>query len=138
MELLHQALDYVVSAADADVFFGEVATSLERDDAVVEVHGERGAGEVGGREFVAGPVGVELVDELLAELHEGTMAADASAVLIPVGGVEVFYEVNAVFGCAGVEVAKGFHDVSHLVAAVVEDDVRGAELVEEGWARCGL
>ncbi len=52
--------------------------------------------------------------------------------------MEVFYEVNAVFGCAGVEVAEGFYDMGHLVAAVVEDDVRGAELVEDALEKGGI
>uniref|UniRef100_E6PYF2 Uncharacterized protein n=1 Tax=mine drainage metagenome TaxID=410659 RepID=E6PYF2_9ZZZZ len=127
-----EAAENGLAAADANIPFRQVAATLEGDHAVVEVHGEGGAGEVCWRELVAGPVGVEFVDEGLGQLDEGAFAAESATVLVPVGGVEVFNEIDAVGRGAGIEIAEGINDVSHLVAAIVENDVWRAKLVEDG------
>ena len=58
----------------------------------------------------------------------GTQAA---AELGPVRRVKVLDHIDAVVCHPGVEESEAGLDVAHHVAAVVEDDVRGAELIEE-------
>ena len=125
-------------ATDSEVLLWKVVAALEGNDAVVEVHGKGGSREVCRGLLFPAPISVQFVDEPFAEFDERAFAAQTTAVLVPIGRMQVFDHVYAIVGSAGIEKAEGFYDVGHAMAAIVENDVRSAKFVQDGLQECGI
>jgi hypothetical protein len=103
---------------------------LEHDEAFVNVHRESALAERGRGQRPIRVVGVKFVDEELETLDERSLAAKASLEGLPVGRVQILDRID--LGRVLVEgVERGEH-VAHDVTAVVDDDVEGTELLDEG------
>lgn len=118
-------------AADAHVAVGQFSTSLEHRHAVVEVHRQGGPGELGRRQCIPAPVGVQFINESLAEFDECAFALQAAAIVFPISRVQIFHQVDTVGRRARIQEAKGFNDIAHLMAAVIENDIRRSKLSED-------
>ncbi len=111
---------------------------LEADHAVVEPDRACVVEHRVGRDLLSRPVPVHLLDALRGIGEEVAVGVRAAAVLLEVRRVQVLDDVHGVAGHLRVEAFERGPHVWHLVAPVVEDDVRHAKLLDESAEERGV
>lgn len=86
--------------------FLQMPAPLENGHAGVEVHRQRGPGEISHWQRAPGPISVQLVQQALAQLDKCGVSTEAAAVLVPIGGVKVLDDVEAIGSDTRVEILK--------------------------------
>src|SRR5580704_4796019 len=118
--------------------FADMLSALENHDAVVEMHRMRRLRKGGGGHGPARVVGIEIVNQGLASLDERFRTAQAAAIFVPVCRVEILHQIHAILVHARIEEFERRGDVAHDVAAVVDDGVWKAKLLEDALQELGV
>jgi hypothetical protein len=72
---------------------------------------------------------MEVVDQGLDVLHEAFGGIVPPRVVRPIGGVQIFDDVDATFGETREERPEAGSDVPAVMAAIIKDDIHAAHLV---------
>ena len=83
-------------------------------------------------------IGVEIVNEIFAGFDESGRFTQASLELFPVCGMQIFYQINSTLGKLWIEKLETCHDVAHDMAAVIQNDIGRAHLVDYALQELGV